>query len=68
MSMLKTNGLCVARESNIVFHVGRDCLKQCLFRGRVLVANQLAASKLLHVLATFSQPERLIDELQEKTY
>ena len=35
-------------------------------RRRVLVANQLAASKLIHVLATLSPPEGLIDELQEK--
>ena len=55
----------------------RERMEKCLSRwkrfsysmslkGRVLIANQLVASKLLHVFATLSPPETLIDELQEK--
>ncbi len=35
-------------------------------KGRVLVANQLAASKLFHTLATLSPPENVLAELQGK--
>ena len=35
------------------------------FRGKILVANQLAASKLYHVLAVLSPPENVLSELQE---
>ena len=36
------------------------------FKGRVLIANQLAASKIFHLLATASPPEHVLAELQEK--
>lgn len=35
-------------------------------KGRVLVANQLAASKLFHIFAALSPPDHVVDELQEK--
>ena len=35
------------------------------FKGKILVANQLAASKLYHVLAVLSPPENVLSELQE---
>ena len=55
----------------------RDKIHKCLsgwkhlssrmsFKGRILIANQMAASKLFHVLATLSPPQNVIDELQEK--
>ena len=34
------------------------------FKGRILIANQLATSKTFHTLAVFSPPDHILDELQ----
>ena len=36
------------------------------FRGRVLIANQLAASKLFHCLAALTPPDSILSELQQR--
>ena len=35
------------------------------FKGKIIIANQIAASKLLHFLAVLPLPEQVLDELQE---
>ena len=35
------------------------------YKGKILIANQLAASKLYHLLAVLSPPENVLNELQE---
>ena len=35
------------------------------FKGKVIIANQLAASKFFHFLAVLSPPENVLSELQD---
>ena len=35
------------------------------FKGKVIIANQLAASKKFHFLAVLSPPENVLSELQD---